>query len=295
MLRQFELHQPATVAEAARVRGRYGDAAGFYAGGTELLLVMKAGLLRYSHLVDLKTIPGLDGITYDTASNALRIGALATHTAVERSPIVGRYFPLLAEVERTVANVRVKNVGTIGGNLCFAEPHADLGTLCAAAGATVRLEDGSGGRELPVDEFFVDAYETARSVDEVLTEVRLPLPGPHTKGAYMKFGFHERPMLGVAVLLTLDTAHAQVAEARVAVGCVNPRPTRFREVEARLDGRPVADVLRTLDEISAAVDGAVTPEDDLEGSAEYKTEMTKVFVRRGIRTACARFKRGHGP
>ena len=289
MLRPFELHQPASVAEASRLRGRYGDDAGFYAGGTELLLVMKEGLLRYAHLIDLKTIPALDGIAHDASSNALRIGALATHTAIERSPVVERHFPLLAEVEQTVANVRVKNVGTIGGNLCFAEPHADPGTLCVACEAAVRLEGPSGGRDLSADEFFVGAYETARGADEVVTEVRLPLPGPHTRGAYMKFGFHERPTLGVAVVLTLDPGHAHVVESRVAVGCVNPRPARLREVEAKIDGRTVADVLRTLDEISQVVDGAVTPADDLHGSAEYKTEMTKVFVRRGIRAACARF------
>lgn len=293
MLRRFELHQPATVQEASRLRGRYGDDAGFYAGGTELLLVMKEGLLRYGHLVDLKTIPRLDGIVHDAGSNTLRIGAVATHTSVERSPVVARHFPLLAEVERAVANVRVKNVGTIGGNLCFAEPHADPGTLCVACEAIMYLEGPAGCREVPAGEFFLDAYETARGADEVLTEVRLPVPGPHTCGAYMKFGFHERPTLGVAVLLMLDTGHAHVAEARVAVGCVHPRPTRLREVEVKIKGRTVADVLRTLDEISEAVDGTITPTDDLHGSAEYKTEMTKVFVRRAIRTACARFDGGH--
>lgn len=294
MLRPFELHQPATVAEASRLRGRYGDDAGFYAGGTELLLVMKEGLLRYAHLVDLKTIPGLDGIAHDAGANALRVGALATHASVESSPVVARHFPLLAEVERTVANVRVKNVGTIGGNLCFAEPHADPGTLCVACGATVRLEGAQGGRDVAAEDFFVDAYETARGADEVLTEVRLPVPGPHTRGAYMKFGFHERPTLGVAVQLTLDADHRHVADARVAVGCVNPRPTRLRGVEAKLNGHDLAGVLRTLDDISRAVDGAVTPVDDLHGSAEYKTEMTKVFVRRAIRAACARFNGGQG-
>lgn len=292
MLRPFELHQPATVAEASRLRSRYGDDAGFYAGGTELLLVMKEGLLRYAHLVDLKTIPGLDRIAHDAGSGTLRLGALATHTSIEHSPAVARHFPLLAEVERGVANVRVKNVGTIGGNLCFAEPHADPGTLCVACGATVRLEGATGGRDVAADDFFVGAYETARGADDVLTEVRLPVPGPHTRGAYLKFGFHERPTLGVAVILTLDPGHRHVSDARVAVGCVNPRPTRLRDVETKLTGRTVAEALRTLDEISQAVDGAVTPADDLHGSAEYKTEMAKVFVRRATRAACARFNAG---
>jgi aerobic carbon-monoxide dehydrogenase medium subunit len=296
MLRPFELHQPTTVEEASRLLGRYGDDAGFYAGGTELLLVMKEGLLRYTHLVDLKTIPGLDRIAYDTAANTLRIGALATHAAVERSPVVARHFPLLTEVESTVANVRVKNVGTLGGNLCFAEPHADPGTLCVACDAVVRLEGPAGGRDVPAGEFFVGAYETARRPDEVLTGIRLPAPGPRTRGVYMKFGFHERPTLGVAVLLTLDgDGDARIADTRVAVGCVNPRPTRLFGVEAKVNGRTVADVLRTLKEISEAAAGDVAPADDLHGTADYKMEMTKVFVRRALRAAGARFDGARAP
>jgi len=292
VLRPFEIHQPASVAEASRLRSQFGDDSAFYAGGTELLLVMKEGLLRYTQLIDLKTIGGLAGIDVDAASNEVRLGALATHSAIEHSPVVAEHFPLLAEVERTVANVRVKNVGTIGGNLSFAEPHADPGTLFLACDATVRLQGASGERALPIGEFFVDAYETARAPEEILTEIRVLKLGPHTRGAYMKFGFHERPTLGVALTLTLDAAHAQVADVRVAVGCVHPRPTRLREVEDRARGRGLKDVLASLDAVAEAADGAVTPTSDLHGSAEYKQEMVKVFVRRAFRAAAARFNGG---
>ena len=292
MLRPFEIHQPTSVADASRLRGRYGEEGTYYAGGTELLLVMKEGLLRYAHLIDLKIIAGLDGIRYDGPARALHIGALATHSAIERAAVVREHFPLLAEVERAVANVRVKNVGTIGGNLCFAEPHADPGTLFLACDATVRLDGASGSRDLPVAEFFRDAYETARTPEEILSEIRLPVFGPHTRGAYMKFGFHERPTLGVALVLTLDPRHESVREARVAVGCVNPVPTRLRQVEDRVRGLGVRELLATLDEVAAAADGAVRATSDLHGSAEYKQEMVKVFVRRAFRAACARFDGG---
>ena len=292
MLRAFELHQPATLAEASRLRAHLGEDSTYYAGGTELLLVMKEGLLRYAHLIDLKTIPGLDEIHYDGQARAVRIGALATHSAIEHAPVVRERFPLLAEVERAVANVRVKNVGTIGGNLCFAEPHADPGTLFLACEATVRLGGPSGTRDLPIGEFFRDAYETARAPEEVLREVRLPVFGPHTRGAYMKFGFHERPTLGVALTLTLDPTHEGVQDLRVALGCVGPCPTRLRPVEDRARGRSVREVLATLDEVAAAADGAVQPASDLHGSAEYKQEMVKVFVRRAFRQAAAQFNGG---
>ncbi len=292
MLRPFELHQPSTLEAASRLRAQLGEDGTYYAGGTELLLVMKEGLLRYAHLIDLKTIPGLDGIHYDAQARAVRIGALATHSAIEHAPVVREHLPLLAEVERAVANVRVKNVGTIGGNLCFAEPHADPGTLFLACEAIVRLAGPSGTRDLPIGEFFRDAYETARAPEEVLTEIRLPVFGPSTRGAYLKFGFHERPTLGVALTLTLDPAQEGVQDVRVAVGCVNPCPTRLRPVEDRARGRSVRDVLATLDEVAAAADGAVQPTSDLHGSAEYKQEMVKVFVRRAFRQAAARFNGG---
>ncbi len=292
MLRAFEIHQPASVEAASRLRGQYGDDSAFYAGGTELLLVMKEGLLHYAHLIDLKTVAGLDAIRYDGQTRELRIGALATHSAIEHDAVVREHSPLLAEVERAVANVRVKNVGTIGGNLCFAEPHADPGTLFLACEATLCLQGGSGRREVPAAEFFTDAYETARTPDEVLTEVRLPVLGPHTRGAYFKFGFHERPTLGVALALTLDPKHESVQEARVAVGCVNPCPTRLRPVEDKVRGMAVRDLLARLEDVSAATDGTVRAATDLHGSAEYKQEMVKVFVRRAFRAACARFDGG---
>jgi carbon-monoxide dehydrogenase medium subunit len=293
VLRAFEIHQPASVEAASRLRGQYGDDSAFYAGGTELLLAMKEGLLRYAHLIDVKTIGGLDAIRHDGQARELRIGALATHSAIEHDAVIREHFPLLAEVERSVANVRVKNVGTIGGNLCFAEPHADPGTLFLVCGATLTLAGASGTREVPVEEFFRDAYETSRAPEEILTEVRLPVFGPHTRGAYLKFGFHERPTLGVALALTLDSRHEAVQEARLAVGCVNPCPTRLRQVEDRVRGRAVQELLATLDDVSGAADGEVRATSDLHGSAEYKQEMVKVFVRRAFRAVCAQFNGGN--
>jgi carbon-monoxide dehydrogenase medium subunit len=292
VLRPFELHQPASIEAASQLRSQLGEDSTFYAGGTELLLVMKEGLVRYAHLIDLKTIGGLDGIHHDAEAQEVRIGALATHAAIERAPIVRQHFPLLAEVERSVANVRVKNVGTIGGNLCFAEPHADPGTLFLACDGIVRLGGPSRSRELPIGEFFRDAYETARAPEEILTEIRLPVFGPHTRGAYMKFGFHERPTLGVAVTLTLDPKHEVVQDTRVSVGCIHPCPTRLRQVEEGARGRTVRDLLATLADVAAASGGEVHPTSDLHGSAEYKQEMVKVFVRRAFRAACARFNGG---
>lgn len=284
-LRPFALHQPATVAEAGEVLLQEGPEAALYAGGTEVLLVLKEGLLRVRSLVDLKRIPGLGEIT--DGDGALTIGATATHRAVERAGAVHRRCPLVAGVARHVANIRVRSVGTVGGNLAFADPHSDLATLFLAFDATVRLGSPAGERELALEDFVVGPYETARRDGEVLTAVRLrPWPAA-AAGAYLKFGVHERPTLGVAVALMRDGGPA-VTGARLAVGCVGPRPRRVRAAEERLRGWSPDEVARHAGEVAALAAAAVEPVSDLHGSAEYKREMTRVFVGRLLRVAAAR-------
>lgn len=286
MLRPFALYRPATVAEAAEILTRDGAEAALYAGGTELLLVLKAGLLRVRSLVDLKRIPGLGAIARDDGH--VSIGATATHRAVERSPAVLADCPLVAGVARHVANIRVRTTGTVGGNLAFADPHSDLATLFLAFDAVVRLQSPTGERDLPLAEFVRGPYETARADDEILAAVRLAPWPAGTAGAYVKFGVHERPTLGVAVALMRAPGADAVADCRLAVGCVGPRPQRLREAEARLRGVSLADLTRHADEIAALAARDVDPADDLHGSAEYKREMTRVFVRRTLLVAAAR-------
>jgi len=289
MLRPFALHRPASVEEACGLLSRLGEDAVPYAGGTELLLLMKEGLLRPRHLVDVKRIPGLDAIVDGGAD--VTIGAVVTHRAVERSAAVRARCPVLASVARHVANIRVRNVGTVGGNLAFADPHSDLATLFLALDARVQLVSPRGRRELSLDDFVRGPWETARAADELLTSVTLtPWPG-RTAAAYVKFGVHERPTLGVAVALRLEAAAngaASVAEARLAIGCVDPRPARVPAAEARLRGCPVADLEDSVAEVGARAAASVDPADDLYGSADYKREMVAVFTRRALRAAAAR-------
>ncbi|HEV8584049.1 MAG TPA: xanthine dehydrogenase family protein subunit M [Methylomirabilota bacterium] len=284
MLRPFALYQAATLAEASDVLAREGSDAAIYAGGTELLLVMKAGLSRVAHLVDVKGVPGLAAIAAENGHVA--VGATATHRTVEHDAIVRARCPLVGRVARHVANVRVRNVGTVGGNLAFADPHSDLATVFLTFDATLRLASRRGERTLALAEFVRGAYETAREEDEILTAVRLTPWPANTAGAYAKFGVHERPTLGVAVALTVS--NGGVAGARLAVGCVGPRPRRVPAAEERLRGRSLADVERHADEIGAVVAAETEPVDDLHGSAEYKRDMTRVFVKRALLVAAAR-------
>lgn len=290
MLRPLELHRPSTVADAADLMGELGEDATLYAGGTELLLLMKEGLLRVRHLVDIKRIAGLGAIGAD--GETLEIGATATYRTVERSSLIRERCPLVAGGAQHVANVRVRNVGTVGGNLTFADPQSDPATLLLALDAVVRLASPHGAREVPLGEFVRGPYETVRERHEVLTSIRLRPWPPGTPATYLKFGVHERPMLGIALALMLDGRRGDVVGARLAVGCVGPRPERLTEVEERFCGRSLADLPGEIDEIAALASRTVATVPDLHGTAEYKRELVRVFVRRAFRVAAAR-ARGH--
>jgi len=239
VLRPFTLHRPETAEEACALLAELGEDAAAYAGGTELLLLMKLDLLRLRHLVDVKRIPRFGEIgpgPRATSGARLTIGAAVTHRAVERSPLVGARCPLVASVARHVANVRVRNVGTVGGNLAFADPHSDLATLFLTLDASVELVSPRGRRELPLGDFVRGPWETARAADELLASVTLTPWGGDTAAAYVKFGVYERPTLAVAAALRLDgTAGAQrsgdrIVDARLAIGCVGPTPVRLADV-----------------------------------------------------------------
>ena len=165
-LRRFQIHQPKTVKEAAEMLSHYGENGRLYAGGTELLLAMKHNLLRYEHLVDVKELPGLN--TIETRNNSLRIGTTVTHRAIEKSAAVRDIVPVLADMAHHVANVRVRATGTLGGNLCFAEPHSDPATLLVALGAKAHVQGKSGTRSVTIDKLITGAYETVLANDELL-------------------------------------------------------------------------------------------------------------------------------
>jgi carbon-monoxide dehydrogenase medium subunit len=289
MLPPFEIHQPATPGDAVALRARYGESAALYAGGSELLLVMKEGLGAFEHLIDVKTINGLDTLAMAADGSALVIGAAVTHHALERSPLLRSRFPVLADMERRVANARVRAVGTLGGNLCFAEPHSDPPPALLVHEARVVLEGAAGSRRSPLAEFLVGPYESALRADEILTRVEIPLPPPRAAGAYLKFGLHERPTVGVAALLVADAARAAVVEARVAVGCVGPFAARLPQVERALAGLPLAALeagWAPAETAGARLDAVA----DLHGSTEYKRAMAGVFIKRALALAARRVR-----
>ncbi len=276
-LRKFTIHQPKTIAEASQMLAEFGDKARLYAGGTELLLAMKHDLLRYEHLVDVKTIPELNRI--ESKEDSLLIGSTATHRAIERSPIVKQHLPVLADLESHVGNVRVRASGTLGGNLCFAEPHSDPATLLLALGAKARVQGKSAAKTIDIEKLITGSYETSLGPDEILTGIEIPLLSKTQRSAYLKFQLKERPTLGLALLL--DIEGDQIKKATATVGSVSALPTQSEKANQLLTGSR-AQVEKQLADAAVALAEAADPVDDLEGSADYKRHLVGVFLRRSF-------------
>jgi aerobic carbon-monoxide dehydrogenase medium subunit len=279
-LRRFTIHQPKTIAEALQMLADFGEKARLYAGGTELLLAMKHDLLRYEHLVDVKTIPDLNKI--ELKNGSLMIGSTATHRAIERAAIVNENLPVLARMETKVANVRVRASGTLGGNLCFAEPHSDPATLLLALGAQAHVQGKAGAKTVGIDKLITGAYETSLAAEELLTSVEIPILANSQRAAYVKFQLHERPTLGLALVLDVDGNN--IRKASVVVGSVSAFPTQSDKANALLIGSK-AQAEKQLPDAAEALAEAADPVDDLEGSAEYKRHLISVFLRRAFAQA----------
>lgn len=271
LLAPFRLHRPETLDEALHLLSTLEDSV-VYMGGTELLLLMKLGMARPEHLVDCKRVAGLGDLTL--LSDRIEIGAAVTHRRVERDPAVAAALPALSEMTRQVANVRVRNAGTLAGNLCFAEPHSDPATLLLALDAQVQVAGRGTARVVPMEELFAGPLQTTLREGEVLTRVVVPLPALGSRIAYRRFAVKERPAVNVAVV-----AGGTPGRTRVVVGAVGPRPVRVPAAEEMLaqaepEGRPA-----TL----AAAAAAVEAYDDGGGSAEYKRHLVEVLLDRALR------------
>lgn len=279
MLRRFRLEEPETVKDASALLARYGEASRIYAGGTELLLAMKEGLIQYERLINVKKIPGLDRVELE--NGVVRIGALTTHRSLENDPLLRQQLPAFGQMERNIANVRVREMGTLGGNLCFAEPHADPGTLLMVLGAMLMAEKTSSKREIAAEQFFVDAYETCLEPDELLTEIRIPSTPQRAGVAYLKFGYLERPSVGLGLFLAWNGADT-ITEARVAVGCAGPKPRRVEESEGLLKGKTSKEASALLGRAGEIAGRAADAISDLHGAADYKQHIVGVLLKRAF-------------
>jgi len=291
-VKNFDYLEPTTVAEACALLKQHGGEAKVFAGGTHLTILMKQGLLEPKSLVNIKKIPELKGIRYDDAIG-LTIGALVTHREVESSALVGEKFPVLCEAEREVANIRVRNMGTVGGNLASGEPLTDLSQIFIALDGKVKIAGAIAHRMIPIEELFVDFYTTGLAEDEVLTQIVLP-PLPARSGIdYIRFSSSsvvDKPSVGVAVRLTLNSDDHTIHTVRMVLGCVGPTPVRAVKAEALLIGKQLTAEL--AQEAGNIASQECSPTSDLRGSEHYKRAIVRTLVKRAAVKAWER-ARGH--
>jgi carbon-monoxide dehydrogenase medium subunit len=271
----FDLHRPSTVDEVSDLFDRYGDDAAVFCGGTELLLLLKLGFASFGHLVDIKPLTELGGVAIE--GDTIAIGAIVTHRELERSEVVSERLPALARMERRVANIRVRNVGTLGGNLCFSDPHSDPATFLLALDASVECLHGTTSRTLALSDFVLGPYQTALAPGELLARIRIPIPPEGTRIVHKKLSFHERPAATVTV--AAERRENVFTRVRIGVGSVGARPVRAHEAERVLVGAEAVPNGEWNDaaEAAAAASGAV---DDSNGSADYKAHLVEVLVKR---------------
>ena len=283
VLPDFDYYAPESLTEATGLLMRLGPSASVLAGGTDILVKMKSGILAPSALVSLKNLQELRRIRWD-ADRGLVIGALATHNEICDSAVVQEHFLSLSEAAHKLANNQIRNRGTIGGNLVTAIPSADLPPILIALGAHVTLVGPNGSRTVPVESFFTGVSCCALDPKgEILTEVVIP-PQQTTGSTYLKFGLRRSGALavvGVAAAVTMDGD--VVRDARICLGAVYKVPTRAIQAEQMLIGKTWTDDL--LEQAGRMAVGCCLPISDIRGSAEYRRDLVRIFTRRALKRA----------
>jgi carbon-monoxide dehydrogenase medium subunit len=281
----FEYHAPTSVKEAIGLLGKLGDDAKLLAGGHSLVPMMKLRLAQPKHLIDLRKVPGLAGIKQD--GSALVIGAMTTHWEVESSSVVKSKLPMLSEVAGVIGDPAVRNKGTVGGSVAHADPAADWPAAMIALGAEFVCEGPTGRRTVKVDEWFKGLMATAVKEDEILVEIRVPVPAAGSGAAYMKFPHPASrfAVVGVAAAVTLDK-QSTCASASVGVTGAGTKAVRAKGVEAALKGKKL-DAAAIEAAAQKAAEG-VDVQADLQGSVEYKSHLCRVFAKRVITEAVKR-------
>jgi len=283
---RFEYFTPHTVDEALNLLEKYGEEAKVLAGGLSLVPLMKLRLAAPQYIVDITNVPTLSYVV-ENGDGGLCIGALTTHYTLETSSLVKFKCPVLSEAASGLGDTQVRNRGTIGGNLCHADPACEYLSVVLALNAELKAVSSKGERTIKVADFFLDLFTTSLEPTELVSEVKVPPMLPNTGEAYQKLFQRSGDFAIVAVAVVMTLGEGNVCKAvSVGLGCVAPTPVRAEEAEKALLGKTVSDKL--IDEASEVATRGIKPTTDIHASAEYRTEMTKVITRRALKAAFVR-------
>ena len=289
MIKDFEHFAPKTLKEALALLAKYGDDCKVICGGQSLLILMRQGLVSPKYIVDIK---GIDELSYiKDGADGLKIGATTTHRAIEKSAVIKKKYPVLAEMEKRLASIQTRNWGTIGGNVCHGDPAGDPVPVLMALNAILTVAGAKGTRTIPVDKFCLDYFEVDLKDGELLTEIKLPVPPPRTGVVYYKFNVIESDLAtaSVAASVTLASGDGVCQDVHIALGAVAPTAIRAKKAEKVLKGKKITDaLLKQAGEVAAT---ETEPISDIYASEEYRLELIKVLVPRLTKEALARAKK----
>lgn len=277
----FSYLRPETLEEALALLQQHGEDAKVIAGGTALVIMLKQRLVVPDFLISLDRVRGLD--TVKEEDGACHLGGLLTHRSAELAPLVRTRLPVLAETYHRVATIRIRHLATVAGALAHADPNQDSPVTLLALDAQVHIASVQGQRQVALQDFFTDYYETVLEPNELITEVQVPLPLPHTGSVYCKFlprSADDYATVGVAATVRLNPSTGACEDCRIAMGCVGVTPLRAPQAEELLRGQQRSDEL--LRHAGAVAQEITDPLSDSRGSADYKRSMAGVFVRRAL-------------
>ena len=280
----FDYAAPATLAEALALLKQRGDDAKILAGGQSLIPLLKLRFAQPALVVDIGRLPSLSGIGRQNGD--LSIGALVRHVDIERNAELPKLCPLLVEAVHWISDPLVRNRGTVAGSVCHADPSGDWGSVMLALGASLVAKSASGERVIPADGFFQGPFTTTLRADEIVTEIRIPLPAGPAGGAYQKVERKVGDFATVAVAVYIELKGDVVAKAGIGLTAVGPTNIKAAAAEKSLIGHKLTDdVIAEAARLAAA---AAEPKDDIRGPVAYKKDLVRVFVQRGLKTALAR-------
>lgn len=283
MKTNFEYHVPGTLSEAIELLDRYGASCKVIAGGTDLIPKMKAGIVKFDHLISLKNVDELKHITFDS-EKGIHIGANVDLRTTEQDENVQKYYPALFQGMHSMANTQIRNRGTVTGNICNAVPSADTAPALLVYEAEVVMMNKAGKRVVPIGEFFTGVCRTALKSDELVTEIFIPLPEKDAYSIYYKYAIRKAldlAMIGVAVNVAVDAGQV-VKDAKIALGAVSITPKRAPKAEKLILGRKLTEEL-ILKAAETASKEDCAPISDIRATAEYRRSMVYVHVRDALR------------
>lgn len=284
---EFEYLTPQSLQEACSMLVQYGDSAKVLAGGSDLLVKMKDGLMKPTYLVSLKHLDGLKAIRYETGTGVI-IGVRATHNEVMNNSILQEKYRSVCEAAHSMAADQIRNIGTLGGNLVNAVPSADLPPILIALDAQARIAGTNGERTLPLEDFFLGPGKTVLQKGEILTHIIIP-DQPTTGSNYIKFGLRRAGALAVAGVASIVTVSDGIfQDVRIVLGAVAPTPLRARQAENVLRGKKISQEL--IDEAGKVAAAESKPISDIRGTIEYRRHLVDVLTRRSLKTA---IEKGH--